>query len=305
MAPEIIKGEKYNNKVDIWALGCIIYELCTLNYCFNDSSIFGLCNKIINENQGKIDLNKYELDLQNLINNMLNKNYKIRPNIKESYDTFNHIIDKIKKALVVAVFGKPIVGKTTFCEFYIDRFKRYNRDFSQIPHSNIFERCGVKCDFIDTSYGSSINNSLKVSCSFLKEKKEIDYIIILLRFCHRFDTKNMEYIKFLCNLFNPTEFFTHICFVFTHSYFEEIEEIEVMKNIFIKELGNIINDNANIKDKNIASGIKIYFINIRKKVDKKTQETFDNIIEEIKLNVKKYPPINTENLIMKGEFPYS
>ena len=115
----------------------------------------------------------------------------------------------------------------------------------------------------------------------------------------------MEYIKFLCNLFNPTEFFTHICFVFTHSYFEEIEEIEVMKNIFIKELGNIINDNANIKDKNIASGIKIYFINIRKKVDKKTQETFDNIIEEIKLNVKKYPPINTENLIMKGEFPYS
>ena len=29
MAPEIIKGQKYNNKVDIWALGCIIYELCT------------------------------------------------------------------------------------------------------------------------------------------------------------------------------------------------------------------------------------------------------------------------------------
>ena len=30
MSPEIIKGEKYNNKIDIWALGCIIYELCTL-----------------------------------------------------------------------------------------------------------------------------------------------------------------------------------------------------------------------------------------------------------------------------------
>jgi len=29
--PEIEKGEKYNNKVDIYALGCIIYELFTLN----------------------------------------------------------------------------------------------------------------------------------------------------------------------------------------------------------------------------------------------------------------------------------
>ena len=26
MAPEIINGEKYNNKVDMWALGCIIHE---------------------------------------------------------------------------------------------------------------------------------------------------------------------------------------------------------------------------------------------------------------------------------------
>ena len=27
MAPELISGEKYNNKIDIWALGCVIYEL--------------------------------------------------------------------------------------------------------------------------------------------------------------------------------------------------------------------------------------------------------------------------------------
>ena len=46
MAPEIINGQKYNNKVDIWALGCIIYELCTLNYCFESGSINGLIKKI-------------------------------------------------------------------------------------------------------------------------------------------------------------------------------------------------------------------------------------------------------------------
>ena len=31
IAPEIELGEKYNNKIDIYSLGCIIYELFTLN----------------------------------------------------------------------------------------------------------------------------------------------------------------------------------------------------------------------------------------------------------------------------------
>ena len=93
MAPEIIKGEKYNNKVDIWALGCIIYELCTLNLCFYDSSILGLCNKIIKENHGKINLNLYSSNLQNLIDIMLCKNYKMRPNIDEVYNLVNKEIN--------------------------------------------------------------------------------------------------------------------------------------------------------------------------------------------------------------------
>ena len=29
MAPEIVKEEKYNEKVDIWATGCLAYQLLT------------------------------------------------------------------------------------------------------------------------------------------------------------------------------------------------------------------------------------------------------------------------------------
>ena len=89
MAPEIIKGEKYNNKVDIWALGCIIYELCTLNYCFDSDSINGLIKKITESNHGEIDKELYGEDLQKLIDSLLDKNYKKRLNVDEIINIIN------------------------------------------------------------------------------------------------------------------------------------------------------------------------------------------------------------------------
>ena len=89
MAPEIINGEKYNNKVDIWALGCIIHELCTLKFCFESNSINGLVDKIINSNHEQINIKVYGNDLQNLINSLLNIDYKKRPTVEEILKIIN------------------------------------------------------------------------------------------------------------------------------------------------------------------------------------------------------------------------
>jgi serine/threonine protein kinase len=35
-APEVIREEAYNNKADIWALGCIFYELCIGQKAFSN-----------------------------------------------------------------------------------------------------------------------------------------------------------------------------------------------------------------------------------------------------------------------------
>lgn len=83
MAPEIINGEKYNCKVDIWSLGCIIHELCTLNYCFIGNSISGLIKNISQSNHEKKDQTFYSKNLQDLIDSLLNVDYKKRPDASQ------------------------------------------------------------------------------------------------------------------------------------------------------------------------------------------------------------------------------
>jgi NIMA (never in mitosis gene a)-related kinase len=92
MAPEIIKGDYYNKKADIWSLGCIIYELCTLGYCFKNNSIIELRNDINNPKPRKIDTNIYGIWLQNLIDRILIKDGDKRLNIDEILRiVYNHI----------------------------------------------------------------------------------------------------------------------------------------------------------------------------------------------------------------------
>jgi serine/threonine protein kinase len=46
MSPEICSSERYSGKSDIWSLGCIMYELCTLEPPFNARSHLELIQKI-------------------------------------------------------------------------------------------------------------------------------------------------------------------------------------------------------------------------------------------------------------------
>ena len=77
IAPGIELGEKYNNKVDIYSLGCIIYELFTLNEYYID--------KKIHEKECKINLEVYNSKWQELIDSLTKKDYHKRPDIEEIF----------------------------------------------------------------------------------------------------------------------------------------------------------------------------------------------------------------------------
>ena len=77
VAPEIEEGKPYNTKIDIYALGCVIYELFTLNEYFTDKIHGKVC---------KINTDIYNPKWQELIDLLLKKDYHERPDIEEVYN---------------------------------------------------------------------------------------------------------------------------------------------------------------------------------------------------------------------------
>ena len=69
-SPEIWKEKSYDYKSDIWSLGCIIYEICTLKPPFRGTSLKGLRNNVLNGHYLPIP-SIYSNDLSILISKML------------------------------------------------------------------------------------------------------------------------------------------------------------------------------------------------------------------------------------------
>ena len=126
-APEIELEERYTNKVDIYAFGCIIYELFTLNKYYID--------KIINEKDCKIDTNCYTTKWQKLIDLLLEKNYKKRLNIEETY---NYIIEEWNEILLKILIKKEDVGKKIYLlNNEEENNKEFNNNLKSLDQSNV------------------------------------------------------------------------------------------------------------------------------------------------------------------------
>lgn len=82
MSPEIFQNKPYNHKSDVWALGCVLYELTTLNHAFDANSLNGLACKIVKGRYPPVDP-KYSTHLRDLIAAMLMTNPAQRPDMDD------------------------------------------------------------------------------------------------------------------------------------------------------------------------------------------------------------------------------
>ncbi|XP_049502825.1 serine/threonine-protein kinase Nek5 [Panthera uncia] len=80
LSPEICQNKPYNNKTDIWSLGCVLYELCTLKHPFEGNNLHQLVLKICQAHFAPISP-RFSHDLQALISQLFEVSPRDRPSI--------------------------------------------------------------------------------------------------------------------------------------------------------------------------------------------------------------------------------
>ncbi|CAL1581768.1 unnamed protein product [Knipowitschia caucasica] len=80
LSPEICENRPYNNKTDIWSLGCVLYELCMLRHPFDGSSLRQLVNKICRGRYNPVP-EQYSYDLRLLLTQLFKVNPRDRPSV--------------------------------------------------------------------------------------------------------------------------------------------------------------------------------------------------------------------------------
>lgn len=82
MSPEVCENKPYTFKSDVWALGCVLYELCTLEHAFLADNLLGLVYKIVKGNYDAIP-DQYSDDMKELVAMILNKDDSARPTVQD------------------------------------------------------------------------------------------------------------------------------------------------------------------------------------------------------------------------------
>ncbi|KAG7466419.1 hypothetical protein MATL_G00164470 [Megalops atlanticus] len=87
MSPELCQGVKYNFKSDIWAMGCVLFELLTLTRTFDATNPLNLCVKIVQGNWTmEVNSDVYSSELIKLVYECLDQDPEKRPTADQILD---------------------------------------------------------------------------------------------------------------------------------------------------------------------------------------------------------------------------
>mmetsp|Transcript_9222 Transcript_9222/g.30430 ORF Transcript_9222/g.30430 Transcript_9222/m.30430 type:complete len:490 (-) Transcript_9222:179-1648(-) len=81
MPPEVWKNRPYSFPSDLWALGCVLYEMCTFNVPFEARSMDELRYKVLRGKYNPIP-SCYSSDLQQMVRALLNPEPNLRPTLE-------------------------------------------------------------------------------------------------------------------------------------------------------------------------------------------------------------------------------
>lgn len=79
MSPELMRNERYDYHVDMWALGCIVYELCTLRMPFAANSLLELACQVMEGEPNWAPMDNRSEEITEVAVRLLQKDVARRP----------------------------------------------------------------------------------------------------------------------------------------------------------------------------------------------------------------------------------
>ena len=144
MAPEILMQSPYDQKVDVWALGGILYEMMTNNCAFFDNNFMLLYQKILSAVYDPIETN-YSQPLKDIVTSMLVVDAQSRPEIKDILKN-DFLIEKSKSLglindlapfIGITVQGKvPLNNEIALMQKYLIEDLGLDPDYFDFDHNN-------------------------------------------------------------------------------------------------------------------------------------------------------------------------
>jgi len=83
LSPELCEAKAYNEKTDVWAFGCVVYEMCSLRHPFDAKNQAALLMKIINGQWDAPIPSSYSAEIRDLIEQCLAYEFSKRPSMAE------------------------------------------------------------------------------------------------------------------------------------------------------------------------------------------------------------------------------
>ncbi|XP_029419382.1 serine/threonine-protein kinase Nek10 isoform X3 [Nannospalax galili] len=92
--PEVLKSEPYGEKADVWAAGCILYQMATLSPPFYSTNMLSLATKIVEAVYEPVPEGVYSEKVTNTISRCLTPDAEARPDIVEVSSMISDVMMK-------------------------------------------------------------------------------------------------------------------------------------------------------------------------------------------------------------------
>ena len=161
-SPEVWKNQKISYKCDIWALGCIVYEMCTLRLPFKGKNMHELKENICKGKYEKISL-RYSKELWDFIQTLLEVDIDKRPNCDMILES-NIIKNKLKvlKELNYIVKEKNKINNDESSIMDTIEYKNLWDLENKIPNKKKYTQNNI----IDTNVNMDLEETIKNESSF-------------------------------------------------------------------------------------------------------------------------------------------